>query len=211
MTVAAQLATVPVMAGTFGVVALGGPIANALVLPLLPAMIVMGGAGAILSALHPGLGLGAAPDRPSVGTVGDRRRARGQRDSRRGHHSRQLAGGLVHRRSRAAVIAGAHRPRRASHAPAPGSSRMNLRAIAAAAWRRSSLPAAAWALASRPDGRLHVTVLNTGSSTAVLVRTADGSTVLVDGGSSPTALLAALGRVMPPGDEPPRHGGAHRR
>jgi ComEC/Rec2-related protein len=56
VTVAAQLATVPVMAGTFGVVALGGPIANALVLPLLPAMIVMGGAGAILSALHPGLG-----------------------------------------------------------------------------------------------------------------------------------------------------------
>jgi competence protein ComEC len=56
VTVAAQLATVPVMAGTFGVVALGGPVANALVLPLLPAMIVTGGAGAILSALHPGLG-----------------------------------------------------------------------------------------------------------------------------------------------------------
>lgn len=56
VTVVAQLATVPVMAGTFGVVALGGPIANALVLPLLPALIVTGGAGAILSALHPGLG-----------------------------------------------------------------------------------------------------------------------------------------------------------
>jgi competence protein ComEC len=56
VTVAAQLATLPVMAGTFGVVALGGPVANALVLPLLPVMIVTGGAGAILSALHPGLG-----------------------------------------------------------------------------------------------------------------------------------------------------------
>jgi len=56
VTVAAQLATLPVMAGTFGVVALGGPLANALVLPLLPVMIVTGGAGAILSALHPGLG-----------------------------------------------------------------------------------------------------------------------------------------------------------
>ena len=44
------------MAGTFGVVALGGPLANALVLPLLPLMIVSGGAGAILSALHPGMG-----------------------------------------------------------------------------------------------------------------------------------------------------------
>jgi competence protein ComEC len=56
VTVAAQLATLPVMAGTFGVVALGGPTANALVLPLLPVMIVSGGAGAILSALHPGAG-----------------------------------------------------------------------------------------------------------------------------------------------------------
>ena len=56
VTVAAQLATLPVMAGTFGVVALAGPIANALVLPLLPAMIVAGGSGAILSAIHPAIG-----------------------------------------------------------------------------------------------------------------------------------------------------------
>jgi len=56
VTVAAQLATLPVMAGTFGVIALGGPIANALVLPLLPVMIVAGGSGAILGALHPALG-----------------------------------------------------------------------------------------------------------------------------------------------------------
>jgi beta-lactamase superfamily II metal-dependent hydrolase len=56
----------------------------------------------------------------------------------------------------------------------------------------------AWAIASRPDGRLHVTVLNTGSSPAVLVRTGDGRNILVDGGSSPTQLLAALGRVLSP-------------
>jgi competence protein ComEC len=56
LTVAAQIATIPIMAGTFGVIALGGPIANALVLPLLPLMIVAGGFGAALSAVHPGLG-----------------------------------------------------------------------------------------------------------------------------------------------------------
>jgi ComEC/Rec2-related protein len=56
LTVAAQVATLPIMAGTFGVVALGGPVANSLVLPLLPVMIVAGGVGASLSALHPGLG-----------------------------------------------------------------------------------------------------------------------------------------------------------
>jgi beta-lactamase superfamily II metal-dependent hydrolase len=58
--------------------------------------------------------------------------------------------------------------------------------------------AAAWAVVSRPDGLLHVSVLSTGSSTALLVRTDDGSTVLVDGGASPTLLLAALGREMTP-------------
>jgi competence protein ComEC len=56
MTLAAQLATFPIMAGTFGVISIGGPIANALVLPLLPVMILTGGTGAILSALSPALG-----------------------------------------------------------------------------------------------------------------------------------------------------------
>lgn len=75
---------------------------------------------------------------------------------------------------------------------------MTLRAIAAAVLAGVIAAAVALALLSRPDGRLHVTVLSTGSSTAVLVRTDDGSTALVDGGASPTQLLAALGRVMPP-------------
>jgi competence protein ComEC len=56
VTIAAQLATVPIMAGTFGVLSLAGPIANALVLPLLPVMIVTGGTGSILSALNPAFG-----------------------------------------------------------------------------------------------------------------------------------------------------------
>ena len=56
VTIAAQVATVPIMAGTFGVISLGGPIANALVLPILPVMIVTGGAGAILSTLNPAFG-----------------------------------------------------------------------------------------------------------------------------------------------------------
>jgi competence protein ComEC len=56
VTVAAQLATVPVMAGTFGVISLTGPLANAVVLPLLPVMIVTGGTGAVLSVFSPALG-----------------------------------------------------------------------------------------------------------------------------------------------------------
>ncbi len=56
VTLAAQLATFPVMAGTFGVISIAGPIANAVVLPLLPVMIVTGAVGAILSTLNPALG-----------------------------------------------------------------------------------------------------------------------------------------------------------
>lgn len=75
---------------------------------------------------------------------------------------------------------------------------MNVRALLASILAGVLAAATAWVIASRPDGRLHVTVLNTGSSPAVLIRTGEGSTVLVDGGSSPTQLLAALGRVLPP-------------
>jgi beta-lactamase superfamily II metal-dependent hydrolase len=75
---------------------------------------------------------------------------------------------------------------------------VTVRKIAAAVLAGVIAAGTALALLSRPDGRLHVSVLSTGSSTAVLVRTDDGSTALVDGGSSPTQLLAALGRVMPP-------------
>jgi beta-lactamase superfamily II metal-dependent hydrolase len=53
-------------------------------------------------------------------------------------------------------------------------------------------------LLSRPDGLLHVSVLDAGSATAVVVRSGDGGVALIDGGPSSQALLQALGRVLPP-------------
>ena len=75
---------------------------------------------------------------------------------------------------------------------------MNWRSLLSAGLAALMAAGVAWFIASRPDGRLHVTVLNTGSSPAVLVRTGDGSTALIDGGSNPSLLVAALGRVLPP-------------
>jgi beta-lactamase superfamily II metal-dependent hydrolase len=75
---------------------------------------------------------------------------------------------------------------------------MNPRVIVSAILAGVVAAGVAWAALSRPDGRLHVSVLDIGSSTAVLIRDADGSTALVDGGASQLQLLAALGRVMPP-------------
>ncbi len=50
---------------------------------------------------------------------------------------------------------------------------------------------------SLPDGKLHVTFLDVGQGDAIFIQTPRGQKILVDGGPSPTVLLAALGRRMP--------------
>lgn len=50
---------------------------------------------------------------------------------------------------------------------------------------------------SRRDGRLHVWMLDMGHSNAVLIETPGGAQVLVDGGRFPSRLLTALGDRMP--------------
>jgi ComEC/Rec2-related protein len=195
VTVAAQLATLPVMAGTFGVIALGGPLANAVILPLLPLLILVGGGSALLSTVAPALAwipLHAAA--LGAGFVA-------------------VVGRLVSAVPGSAIQVG-------SWPPAWTLAELTGLAAAGLLWlglrrhlpgtlagpRLGALVAAGGAgvalisgvVASGPDGRLHVTVLDTGSSPAVLIRTADGGTVLVDGGSSPALLVQALGRILPP-------------
>jgi len=53
------------------------------------------------------------------------------------------------------------------------------------------------AAAGRPDGRLHIAVLDVGEGDAVLIESPDGRYVLVDGGGSPMALADSLGRRLP--------------
>ena len=53
------------------------------------------------------------------------------------------------------------------------------------------------ALLQLPDQRLHVTFLDVGQGDAILITIPGGQQILVDGGPSPTALTAALGREMP--------------
>jgi len=56
----------------------------------------------------------------------------------------------------------------------------------------------AWVAAlSLPDGRLHVSFLDVGEGDAILIQTPHGQQILVDGGPEPSRLLSALGRCMP--------------
>jgi competence protein ComEC len=59
----------------------------------------------------------------------------------------------------------------------------------------------AWRLVTTaPDGRLHLTFLNVGSADAVLIQTPGGRFVLVNGGPSTSAISDALGRRLSPLD-----------
>jgi competence protein ComEC len=50
-----------------------------------------------------------------------------------------------------------------------------------------------------PDGRLHVTVLDVGTGDGILIQTPAGRNLLIDGGPSQRALSDALGRRLPLG------------
>jgi competence protein ComEC len=72
-------------------------------------------------------------------------------------------------------------------------------------WRRVLLLSGAmavvallWlAVASLPDGRLHVYTLDVGQGDAILLRTARGQVVLIDGGPDPVLLASRLGETLP--------------
>ena len=49
----------------------------------------------------------------------------------------------------------------------------------------------------QPDGRLHLTMFDVGSGDALLIQTPTGRNLLIDGGSSPNALSDSLGRRLP--------------
>lgn len=52
-----------------------------------------------------------------------------------------------------------------------------------------------WDIAGNlPDGKLHITILDVGSSDAIFIEAPDGQTVLINGGDKPSALLDQIGR-----------------
>ncbi len=195
VTVAAQVATAPVTAGTFGVLSVVGPFSNALVLPLLPLVIAVGGAGAVMSALAPPLGwlpleAAAVFSRVILAVAQGAASLPFAAIQLRLWPAEWTLVELV-----AAGAAGLAWRLRSRRRPATAVAV----AVATAAAVVAGAASAAVASASTAYS-LRLTVLDVGNGVAVLVRPPRGGLLLVDGGSNSTALLDALGRSLSPLD-----------
>ena len=186
-TLAAEAATWPLMLASFHQVSLIAPVANAVVLPLLPAVMVIGGGGAMLGTLWPAAGW------PFL----------------------QLAGLIITWFQRVIEVTAAapgasltmpYFPPRWIAAAAI----LNGGALAAVKLRRFFWQRRVWAgiaggavimsalLLVQPDGKVHVYALDVGTGSAVLIRTPSGQQILFDGGPDETRFAQAIGRALPP-------------
>jgi ComEC/Rec2-related protein len=186
-TVAAEAATWPLMLANFHQLSVVAPLANALVLPLLPLMMVLGGVGAILSVL---LAAGGWPGLQLAGALAAWYRA-----------VIEACGSLP-----VAAIVMPYFPARWLAA----ATILNGGALAGLKLRAFFWQQKVWAILGvasllvtallliRPDGRVHVYALDVGTGSAVLVRTGEGNQVLIDGGPDGDRFAQAVGRALPP-------------
>ena len=197
-TIAAEAATWPLMLASFHQVSLVAPVTNALVLPLLPAVMIAGGGGALLAAAQ----TVALPMVPIAAAIAS-------------WPVLQAAGVIVswfrlvieHAGSLplAAVVMPYFPPRwLAAGAILNGGALLGIK-LRQFFWQRkvwAALGAGAFAIIAllliAPDGRVHVYALDVGTGSAVLVRTANGHQLLIDGGPDADRFAQAIGRALPP-------------
>lgn len=200
ITLAAQILTIPLVVYHFGRLSLVAPLANLLIQPVQPPIMILGGAAAVTGlvplleplaraiAWIPWLCL--AYTNAVVRWLANWPFASLEID--RQHVSLLLA-------AYAAILAVLwlwSQRREAAH-----------RLWTSLAGRRPSalliggplaIATLAWlAVLQLPDGKLHVAFLDVGQGDATLITTPQGQQILVDGGPSPTSLTSALGREMP--------------
>ncbi len=193
-TLAAQVTTLPIMAYHFGSLSLSALIANPLVLPVQPAVMVVSGAAVLLGMLSQAVGQWAAylawPFTAYTIRVVEL-------------FARFPAGVLQLGQVTLPAVALFYtllfgwtfiRPRlqAAAGMVKPGLALVVLVAAAVSVWQ---------VVLIAPDGRLHLVVLEVGSGDALLIQTPTGRYVLVDGRPSANLLSDAFGRRLPMGGE----------
>jgi competence protein ComEC len=200
LTLAAQLTTLPIIAFHFKQVSLVSPLANALILPVQPAVMILGGLAIVFSlVLYPlgqVLSWAAWPFTAYTIRLVEFFAAVPNSVIYLGRFSWLLVA-LFYGMLLAVTIAGANLK--------------NIFTSLKTRFRYLSLWSAILVLlvlalligrlaAASPDGRLHVTFLDVGSADAIFIETPSGGHVLINGGPSSAAVSDALGRRMSPLD-----------
>ncbi len=204
LTLAAQLTTLPVILLNFERLSLVSPLANVVVVPLVPLVMLCSAVAALAGTLAAGLGpLDALLGWAAGGAAWLYLRMMilaGQAAAAVPLASVDLGApawlaaawypGLVilHRRWRVAETSG-------DDPALPALATRILRPLPMAA--ATLLLLAALTLATRPDGRLHLFALDVGQGDALLVVAPSGTTALIDGGPDPDAAMRRLGDVLP--------------
>ena len=194
-TLAAQVMTLPVIAYHFHRISLTAILANPIVLPAQPPLMILGGLATLLGLIWPPLGqMVAYLAWPFIAFT-----------IRVVELFATLPGGSIPLGSVALVVVigiyllifaltvwkARFREKLLSLGPAAVLTTLGVATVFV--WR---------AAFTAPDGRLHVTILDVGdtalSGDGILIRTPTGRNLLIDGGPSATRLSEALGRRLPP-------------
>jgi len=196
-TLAAQLTTLPIMAYHFRQISLISLIANPFILPVQPAVMILGGIALLLSLLWIPLGavaaLAAWPFAAYTIRVVELFGSVPYGVIPLGNFS--LIFVIIFYLVLFAWTAASQQIRdffKTRHGELPALPTATIAAVlliaVAIVWR---------AVYSVPDGLLHITFLDVGSADAILIETPQGEHLLINGGPSPSMLSDGLGRRMP--------------
>jgi len=198
VTLAAQVATIPIMVYYFHKVSAVGLLANFLILPVQPAVMILGGIAALtgLIALPVGqvLAWAALPFPLYTIRVVEQMARLPYAAIDVGRVSQGWAWGYYALLAGVIFVAQQNPDERRTlwHAV---TDRLPTKAVLAGL---SLVATVAWmGAAATPDGRLHVVFFDVGQGDAIFIQTPGGHQALIDGGPSPAVIADAVGRRMP--------------
>lgn len=210
LTLASQVTTLPIILLNFERLSLVAPIANVIVAPLVPIVMLVGSLAMLASAMHGAVPLvmdvvatamaGATWLVLRVMILAGSAAAAVPFASLEVGAPAWLAAGYYP--ALAAALARRRPPARVTADPDPPPPGPWVR-LAALAFHPASVAAVLGiallciALIGRPDGRLHLAALDIGQGDAILVTAPSGGRMLIDGGPDPDLTLRRLGEVMP--------------